>query len=44
MKLDEYKKMVEAQRAESLQNAIVALTKANNILTKNFNLKEMENN
>jgi hypothetical protein len=42
MKLDEYKKMVEAQRAESLQNAIAALTKANNILTKTFNTNELE--
>jgi len=42
MKLDEYKKMIEAQRAESLKNAIVALTKANNALTKNFNTNELE--
>jgi len=30
MKLDEYKKMIEAQRKESLQNAISALTRKNN--------------
>jgi hypothetical protein len=40
MKLDEYKKMIEAQRKESLQNAISALTKANKVLTTTFDLEE----
>jgi hypothetical protein len=40
MKLDEYKSLIEAQRKESLANAISALTKANDVLTTNFDLGE----
>jgi hypothetical protein len=40
MNLDEFKKHVEEQRAQSLQNALVALTKANSALEKTFNVEE----
>ena len=40
MNIEQYKEMVEAERAKSLRNAILALTKANNALTNNFNVKE----
>jgi hypothetical protein len=40
MNLNEFKKHVEEQRAQSLQDALVALTKANSVLEKTFNVKE----
>ena len=40
MKLDEYKSLIDEQRKQSLADAISALTKANNVLTANFNLEE----
>jgi len=43
MKLDEYKTLIVEQRKQSLADAISALTKANNALTKTFNVKENEN-
>ncbi len=40
MNLSEFKKHVEEQRAQSLQNALVALTNANAALTKTFNVED----
>ena len=40
MNLEEFKNHVEAQRKESLANALSALTKANAVLENNFNLEE----
>ena len=40
MNLDEYKARVEAQRKESLEQAIATLTQANKTLTETFNLEE----
>ena len=40
MNIEQYKEMVEAKRAESLRNAILALTKANETLTNTFNVEE----
>jgi hypothetical protein len=40
MKLDEYKALIEEQRKQSLADALSALTKANAVLEKTFNVEE----
>jgi hypothetical protein len=40
MNIEQYKEMIKAERAKSLRDAILALTKANNALTNNFNVEE----
>ena len=44
MKLDEYKKMIEAQRNASLKEAVIKMSQANAKIESLFNLKEMEIN
>lgn len=44
MKLDEYKKMIEAQRNASLKEAIAKMSQANAKIESLFNLKETEIN
>lgn len=44
MKLDEYKKMIQAQRSASLKEAVIKMSQANAKIESLFNLKEMEIN